>query len=541
MKYAFVFLLATALPAQISNLTTTANGSELEFISVFGTPSDPTSVLRHYAYSPQAPVQLFRADNPYFADQPLFPILSDDGQTRGLITYRSCFGPCMFYVPATTVDMTRNGKPIQYKVSGNNIRVSRNGRWIFHSNSLHDVDTGSTVNIPSVNPFHLTHSFADDGTFVSTTLISAFPVTATLPNPKALRVFEKGRPEPVIEVGFADVLLSAAISQNGRKIFALTKSTLYELDRQTRTPREIYTSETPLVAFSLSASGNEVLVHNARQAIVINSGIPGQIYESPDPIQEILLSSDGQSFFVLTRFSRLTRVTNGLPSELYPPFPGLARQTSSGAVPGSLLRLSGGPFPDDVTVTVQGRQFPKIASGANSYEVQIPWDFPIDAVNTFLITRAGCPFAISDTLTLQKEPVAAIYTLAAPLSSTNEAKAVQSDFRSLISPENPAPAGSTIHFWLTGLGPLDRPLATAEPGPIDQPAKPLTPFACYIIQGDAVRGLQIPFAAYAPGLLGVYQIDAVVPADWPAGQSNLTCAVGLNPPVSSANIYVRSN
>jgi len=27
----------------------------------------------------------------------------------------------------------------------------------------------------------------------------------------------------------------------------------------------------------------------------------------------------------------------------------------------------------------------------------------------------------------------------------------------------------------------------------------------------------MPFIAYAPGLLGVYQVDLVIPADWPAG------------------------
>jgi hypothetical protein len=70
MKYAFVFFLATALPAQISNLTTTANGSELQFISNCGTLSDPVQANRLYAYADGPPVALFRAESPSMPTPP---------------------------------------------------------------------------------------------------------------------------------------------------------------------------------------------------------------------------------------------------------------------------------------------------------------------------------------------------------------------------------------------------------------------------------------------------------------------------------------
>jgi uncharacterized protein (TIGR03437 family) len=37
------------------------------------------------------------------------------------------------------------------------------------------------------------------------------------------------------------------------------------------------------------------------------------------------------------------------------------------------------------------------------------------------------------------------------------------------------------------------------------------------------RGLELPFVAYAPGMIGVYQVDVTIPADWPAGEHLLTC------------------
>lgn len=524
MRCAFVFLLASALTAQIRSLTANADGSELQFVSNYGTPADPARLNRLYTYAPGQPLELFRAADPYVAIQPQAPLLSADGRTRGMVTYSPCFGSCMLYIPRTGVALTRNGKTFEYKAQGVTQRLSRNGRWLFDagfpnlSARLIDIDTGATTTLPATNPLNAVNAVADNGALLTT----------AEDNPSAVTLIAG-----TTRTTFAlpDVVLSAAIIPDGKRLFALTKYTLYELNPL----RELYASATPLVDFSLSTVGDMILVHDGRQVIRVAPGAASAIYESPEPIQELLLTDDGQSFFVLTRFNRLTRVTNNVAAELYPPFPGLARQTSSGAVPGSLVRLSDGPFPEELTVTVQGREFPKVARTEDSYEVQIPWDFPVQATNSFLITRPGSPFAISDNLNLQRDPVATIYTIAYEA----DAKAVQQDFQSLISPANPAPAGSLIHFWLTGLGPLDRALRSGEPGPVDVPAKPLAPFACYILQGDAVRGLELPFAAYAPGLVGVYQVDAVIPADWPAGQSSLTCAVGQNPPVSYANLYIR--
>ena len=104
--------------------------------------------------------------------------------------------------------------------------------------------------------------------------------------------------------------------------------------------------------------------------------------------------------------------------------------------------------------------------------------------------------------------------------------AAQGDFGSLVTIENPAPAGSIIHFWVTGLGPLNRPLATGEKGPSDPPAAPLAPLACYIAGPDnnpPPRGLRVPTVIYAPNLIGAYQIDVEIPADWPTGTSNVFC------------------
>ena len=73
--------------------------------------------------------------------------------------------------------------------------------------------------------------------------------------------------------------------------------------------------------------------------------------------------------------------------------------------------------------------------------------------------------------------------------------------------------------------PLNRPVATGEKGPSDPPAAPLAPLACYIAgpENNPPRGLRVPTVIYAPNLIGVYQIDVEIPADWPTGTSNIFC------------------
>src|SRR5207244_184061 len=107
-------------------------------------------------------------------------------------------------------------------------------------------------------------------------------------------------------------------------------------------------------------------------------------------------------------------------------------------------------------------------------------------------------------------------------------KAVSSDFSHFIDEAHPAMPGETIVTWMTGLGPLDGPLATGEPGPADPPLHPLAHLGCDLsITGYLTwRGVEVPFVAYAPGLAGFYQVDITIPSDWPAGVAVLRCYVG---------------
>ena len=100
------------------------------------------------------------------------------------------------------------------------------------------------------------------------------------------------------------------------------------------------------------------------------------------------------------------------------------------------------------------------------------------------------------------------------------------DFTGYVNRDRPAAAGSVIHAYMTGLGPLDHPLATLEPGPVNPLSRPLLAFACYIVDRErklAPRGLEVLDVSYAPGLVGVYQADIRIPKEWPAGEQEISC------------------
>jgi uncharacterized protein (TIGR03437 family) len=66
---------------------------------------------------------------------------------------------------------------------------------------------------------------------------------------------------------------------------------------------------------------------------------------------------------------------------------------------------------------------------------------------------------------------------------------------------------------MTGLGQVDRVVATGEASPADPPSRIVSPLACEF----AVLGGRVPaavsFAGLAPGQVGVYQLTVTVPAE----------------------------
>jgi uncharacterized protein (TIGR03437 family) len=247
-----------------------------------------------------------------------------------------------------------------------------------------------------------------------------------------------------------------------------------------------------------------------------------------------VISGDGTTAWVTTNTNRLLRfnLSQGTSEELLSEFP-----TSLGTgrgVPGSAVGLRGAPSIAGEHVLSGALEFPILPPDSSvGTLVQVPWELaaqlpakgymPVPLV----LRKDGYPFELplDFSATNQVTP-----GFAWPLLVNDDqfVKAASSDFSHLIDADHPAIPGQTIVVWLTGLGPLDQPVATGAPGPNNPPAHPLAHLECGLASkgGSMWEGLNLPFIGYAPGLVGVYQVNVVIPSDWPAGTAVLDCYTG---------------
>jgi uncharacterized protein (TIGR03437 family) len=85
----------------------------------------------------------------------------------------------------------------------------------------------------------------------------------------------------------------------------------------------------------------------------------------------------------------------------------------------------------------------------------------------------------------------------------------------LVDASNPASAGSFILIFCTGLGAVTNQPPTGSPGPTNPLARTITTPTVTI--GGAPANVQ--FSGLAPGFVGLYQINAEVPAGTATGSS----------------------
>jgi uncharacterized protein (TIGR03437 family) len=77
----------------------------------------------------------------------------------------------------------------------------------------------------------------------------------------------------------------------------------------------------------------------------------------------------------------------------------------------------------------------------------------------------------------------------------------------------PSQPGDTLSIFAAGLGSVDAPVASGAPAPAEPLARVTMPLNVWI--GGALA--EVPFAGLAPGFVGLYQVNAVVPASSETG------------------------
>jgi len=176
-----------------------------------------------------------------------------------------------------------------------------------------------------------------------------------------------------------------------------------------------------------------------------------------------------------------------------------------------------------VSVQVNGVAAPVLYASTTQINFQIPWETKPGSVAVVVSTNGFASAAVNITM-----------LAAAPelFVQGAHAAALNSDF-SLNSSSNPTKAGGTILAYLTGAGAVsNQPADGAAAG--SNPISDVTSTVTATIGGQTA---DVSFAGLAPGFVGLWQVNVVVPAGVALGDLPLTVSVG-GQTSNSANVSV---
>ena len=166
---------------------------------------------------------------------------------------------------------------------------------------------------------------------------------------------------------------------------------------------------------------------------------------------------------------------------------------------------------------MNGRQVPVFVVDAENVFAQAPWDLPpFERRFGDVIISASRDDSPLEAVTPEGKLYHSAFSPSAFVTPIHE------DWSGFVTPENPARPGEVIHIYAVGLGPVDCPIETGDAAPLDRACRPTTPIAWdYWWTSTDSMPAEVLFAGLAPGLVGLYQIDARVPWQPPANRLKL--------------------
>ena len=182
---------------------------------------------------------------------------------------------------------------------------------------------------------------------------------------------------------------------------------------------------------------------------------------------------------------------------------------------GAAGRLPARTSLNGTSVTINGVLAPLFLVSPTQINAQVPFETPVGNATPVVVVAGQKNAAVTFKVTATGPGV-----LMQPES--NHAIAQNYPDWSLNSPENPARPGQYITVYLTGQGPLDNPVATGTVAPVDPLSRAVAP-AQAKIGGIAA---EIQFLGLAPGLVGISQMNLLIPEDVAAGEQPLEVSIG---------------
>ncbi len=210
---------------------------------------------------------------------------------------------------------------------------------------------------------------------------------------------------------------------------------------------------------------------------------------------------------------------------------------AAGVTPGSIATIFGTRLTKDVTgivladrlplpaqlkgtsVTVSGLAAPLFAvanvDGREQINLQVPYEVTGQPAATIVVNNNGLTSAPVQVDVLLAHP--GIFTVDGSAGAILHGSSFQP-----VAPSNPAAAGEAVVLYATGLGPV----SPAPPNGMAASASPLSRTAIPPVVTLGGLPAEVLFSGLAPGFVGLYQVNVVIPLSAPSGILDVVIRMG---------------
>lgn len=506
---------ASLARAQFSGLTTTTDGSTVWFSSplrqrgtnqylwpkIFRIDSNGAALVAEVQRdSPVVPTNAFILTNPQ---------VNGDGTELVYLGTLLCGEGSSCFLSEQHLSTLLNTVTGQQTYVGANAAISRNGRY------LASYSSGNVFNPQFVLADQKTSTTVFQGMFSPVSVSIAFDGTTAVVDGSGLQLIRSGAISTLVSSNVA----AASIDDRASTIVyeTATPQRLFILDLNTLATQELGADSRDNFQATLSGDGQWVAYLSTIGSTpqVFFSRTDGsdwrQLAPRPDGAVDVTLSGDASTAYAITGNQSILRIdtASGAVTTLVGPTPTISGVQAS--TPGSMTTLQGTGL-TNTAVTIAGMPGVILSESDTSIVFQIPWEVPVSA-DSLSIPQGGAPY-FDDATPLNLGPfLPQAIPLGAPEPATGDVPvAIHSNFRSLVTDENPALPGEVVHMYLTGGGAVSPPVATGVAAPSSPLSWITTPIS--VVAAGYGEPVQVYFFGLAPGTIGVWQMDAAVPADW---------------------------
>jgi uncharacterized protein (TIGR03437 family) len=201
-----------------------------------------------------------------------------------------------------------------------------------------------------------------------------------------------------------------------------------------------------------------------------------------------------------------------------------AADGSENIAPGSLISIVGSqlsPTSDsladpaladalgDACVSINGSLSPVVFASSNRISAQVPWN--TGSVASLVVRTPG---GASDIIRIRVTPTApGVFRSGTAGPDTGIATVIRGINNELVTASNPVHQGDDLVIYATGLGRTSPEVLVGSPAPFEPLAR-VTDTPVITLGGVP---LPVSFAGLTPGLIGVYQVNVIVPRSVPTG------------------------